>query len=308
VRAASFNLAAFLKVRRAVCAKSGHLLAGNQNSPLRVASIEYARSLVGDTVELGRSVPVDVFALAYGEPIRRSGTKIGGLPFRPRSVAWPCLVDGTPRIFLGQWSFSESRDILPKLPADVLLLFASSITPRDDDPDWLEFEWRSQSERAPLCRAADAPKGGLLPFCCHGVRHRSVDFIELRKATAALRRAIRKETAEEFDRHELREMARFSAWKIGGLRLPSAYGEGLRHPKLPLIATLTSFYATLEQPYPYVNHPRPLQPPTIAATKRLPGFQLHHDLHNTELVWLNGARLYVTVDQRQRVHWQLQYE
>src|SRR5262245_12956768 len=72
---------------------------------------------------LGPTVPIDVFAWAIGDPPDRDRTQIGGLRYRPADRPWPIGEDGKPMVFLAQFRFCESRDIVGETPGDLLLIF-----------------------------------------------------------------------------------------------------------------------------------------------------------------------------------------
>jgi uncharacterized protein DUF1963 len=119
-----------------------------------------------------RPIPTDVVVWSTGEPTHRAVTKTGGLPYRPANAAWPADGRGEPLRFIGQLCFADSRDILPKLPADVLLVFG------DEDallaePERLFFEWRGLTD-APLVSEVPAVDDVLVPF--HGSLHRTSDW------------------------------------------------------------------------------------------------------------------------------------
>ena len=101
-------------------------------------------------------------------------TKIGGVPYRPRSSTWPRDGEGKPVRFIAQLCFADSRDILGDLPGDVLLIFG------DDDallvePERLVFEWSSLGLRE---LAVEVPQmaGGELLTPYYGVIHRTEDW------------------------------------------------------------------------------------------------------------------------------------
>src|SRR5438105_1740921 len=97
--------------------KSGwHAVVG----PSDVAIVEQIRRKAGGPATLGPSVPTDVFVLAKGEPKRRDVTKVGGLPYRPADLEWPERPDKVPFTFLAQFQFGGSRDLVGRLPGDVL--------------------------------------------------------------------------------------------------------------------------------------------------------------------------------------------
>jgi hypothetical protein len=78
------------------------------------------------------------------EPEERSVTKVAGLPYRAAGVPWPLTHDGKPMTFLAQFCFADSKDLVGKLPGDVLLIFAAGETsylPPDPYDNSLVFEW-----------------------------------------------------------------------------------------------------------------------------------------------------------------------
>ncbi len=106
---AESNVAAFLaQERRQV------------SGPCDVFSYEAKRSGVGGPTE--DAVLVNLFLWGVGEPAHQSHTKLGGLPYMPRAVEWPAPLGVSAR-FVGQLSFVDSRELVPDLPGDVLLVF-----------------------------------------------------------------------------------------------------------------------------------------------------------------------------------------
>lgn len=57
--------------------------------PAHVCRLEYHRSQLQKQIDFGRSIFADVFVFALGEPLERSVTKFGGVPYRPAKVPWP---------------------------------------------------------------------------------------------------------------------------------------------------------------------------------------------------------------------------
>jgi hypothetical protein len=105
-------------------------------------------------------VPTDVFVWRAGEPTQRAVTKIAGLPYRPAGRPLPLAPSGEPLTFVTQICFADSRELVPPLPGDVLLIFATGKpSPRRDDGfalDWgtgLTFEWTTLGD-FPLVEAA----------------------------------------------------------------------------------------------------------------------------------------------------------
>ena len=91
-------------------------------SPFHIYSVETLRDR--HRLRVGPAIATDVFVWAIGEPERRDVTKIGGLPYWPTKQPWPERPDGGPCQFLAQINFTDSQDLVPELPGDVLLVFA----------------------------------------------------------------------------------------------------------------------------------------------------------------------------------------
>ena len=117
----------------------------------------------------------DLQILAFGEPEDRATTKIGGIPYRPAGKEWPADADGDPLLFLCQFNFSLSRDLVGDLPGDILLIFSdeSMIAPGSEQ-EQLYFEWYDQNvgerlQQAPTPRCEEI-------VCCHGYRMRIEEY------------------------------------------------------------------------------------------------------------------------------------
>lgn len=99
-------------------------------------------------VRSAAAIPADYFVFASGEAPHRAMTKLGGVPFLPASMPWPRR-RGTVGDFYAQLSFVDSKDLLPSLPGDVLLVFRFHDLP--DVTSWHEelydFVWVDSSER-----------------------------------------------------------------------------------------------------------------------------------------------------------------
>lgn len=121
----------------------------------------------------GLRVATDVFVWARGEAPNPAMTKIGGLPYRPRSTPWPLDEQGRPMRFVAQICFADSRDMVGDLPGDVLLIFG------DDDaliaaPQSLALEW-SRIGISDL--VSELPQvGGEALAPCYGVIQRTEDW------------------------------------------------------------------------------------------------------------------------------------
>lgn len=118
-------------------------------SPAHLCNIELVRKQYANSVDLGRSVPVDIFLWSIAPTEKPFLTKLGGVPHRESAKSWP-TDDSKPYTFVAQFCFADSRDIISdKIPGDVLLIFfkdADSIY----DPDSIHVEWSSIDLDSPI--------------------------------------------------------------------------------------------------------------------------------------------------------------
>jgi Domain of unknown function (DUF1963) len=170
----------------------------------------------------GKRYPTDVVVWAKGEPSNRSVTKVGGLPYRPAALPWPEDSTGTPLRFIAQICFVDSRELVPPLPGDILLIFG------DDDalvgePERLVFEWWPL---APTSLISEVPvrADALTPFCA--VLHRAEDWDD----------------------------SIFEGTKIGGL---PKFIQEVPEQSGAFIAALGSISVSADQPNPFVNVAEP---------------------------------------------------
>ena len=110
--------------------------------PTDICVNEALRKLMGEGfIDWGASVPVDIFIWSLGEPVNRFATKSGGLPYRSIDLPWPSTHLGSPMSLLGQINFSDSKDIVGRLPGDLLLIFGDF---RDNEGSYEFFlEWQT---------------------------------------------------------------------------------------------------------------------------------------------------------------------
>lgn len=141
--------------------------------PLPVAYIEQARSeVVKAGGDLGRAVPVDLCVWKLGDTRQRDVTKIGGVPYWPATEPWPTSGDGEPFTFIAQFCFADSKDILPRLPGDILCVLAAA-----SDYQVIELRWFKLGVGAltPV-EQVPAPRWTIHP--CHAVLHRTAEHPE----------------------------------------------------------------------------------------------------------------------------------
>ena len=209
-------------------------------SPHDLFSVETLRDAHG--LRTGQPVPADVFVFGKGEPPRREGTQVGGLPYWPEDRPWPLnLFSGEPCLFLAQVNFADSRDLFPALPGEVLVLLVADTERNLWDPGVIHFEWLPLGLR-PVARCDKsliALRAG--PF--YGVIHRSADYPE---------------TLDSARRLKLRDgwnLPVLNGTKIGGVPHFIQSGDDSRGQ---FLCQLGSIQAAPDVPYPWVNQAEPL--------------------------------------------------
>jgi hypothetical protein len=127
-----------------------------------------------------KAVPCDVFVWGRGKAPDPRMTRVGGVPFLPRHVTWP-TIQGCVSTFLCQFDFTDSHDLVPKLPGDLLLVFVRALESLWEDSgqadEELAFVWVANDETDIITRR-EIPKA-THPFAfveAWGVRHRTVDM------------------------------------------------------------------------------------------------------------------------------------
>lgn len=244
----------------------------NISSPYELAILEQIRRLVGRDENLGPSIPADVFLFALGEPQRRDATKVGGLPYRPADLPWPMRPDGDPYTFVAQFNFLQSRDLVGRLPGEMLLVFHGDHEAPCDD---FQFEWYPPGI-LDLIEPADVPPAGWKFVTCYGVRCRTHDFPY---GSRACERRLKYVSSLDI----------LPATKIGGLPdtflsepfrwlMPDPQGREWTDAEMvwpipdwpkPIDGKHGRFLCSLASicpkggvPYPWVNRPQPISPLT----------------------------------------------
>lgn len=135
-------------------------------------------------VRSAAAIPADYFVFASGEAPHRAMTKLGGVPFLPASMPWPRR-NGTVGDFYAQLSFVDSKDLLPSLPGDILLVFRfhDLLDVTSWDEELYGFVWVDSTERR-LIDPADVQQSVQVSKNCadgytwatmHGYRVRTFD-------------------------------------------------------------------------------------------------------------------------------------
>lgn len=271
-------------------------LCGEQiSSPYDLYSVERLREEYN--LRKGAAFDTDVFVLGMGSPQKRAVTKISGLPYWPRGRAWPTVEDGAPCQFLAQFNFADSRDLVGKLPGDVLLLFVPA-----GDGDWLwdleqvHFEWLDTTAK-PLI---DALPKGVQPYCqseWYGVLHRTKDYPDM----AAAARRLKVDQAYE--------LAVINGCKIGGIphliQSKTKYaldpktgfpvlipGKGSKQSGLRFLCQLSSIQAAPDVGYPWTNQKKKL-------TMKFDDTGIYGD--NNQCLFGDMGSIYIFIDSSGRI-------
>jgi len=232
----------------------------NITGPRSIAVIEQLREETFASLPGIERVPTDIFILNLGEPEQRAVTKVSGLPYRAAGKPWPTAPSGVPMAFVAQFCFADSRDLVPPLPGDLLLVFiegkelqlkrpASKWSPNifydfvwgygDHRDSSVIFEWVSLGD-FPLITLEEIPNLPWRITPLYGTLYRTWDY----------------PSADGFAYPEVAEhiATELEAMKIGGV-YPS--------PWIPqddlgnYLCTLNSIFCQ-EPSYPFLNVPKPL--------------------------------------------------
>ncbi len=177
---------------------SGELI----TSPFDLYSVETLRKRHG--ISIGEAIDSDVFVFSKGPAPDRRMTRVSGLPFYPNDKEWPCDENGIPFLFLAQFNFADSKDIVLDTPGDLLLLFV----PQNGD-EWIYgegeicFKWIKSFEIEPI---ANLPSN-VCPYHkteWYGVIYRSADYPD------------GKDAAYKIDTDQSYNLPIFNGTKIGG--------------------------------------------------------------------------------------------
>lgn len=274
-------------------------------SPNGIAIVEQLRARARAEFDLGPTAPTDVFAYAQGEPARREVTKFGGLPYRPADKPWPKEHDGKLMTFLLQFCFADSKDIVRKLPGDVLVVFVRTARPLFVDTEIPEVilgdqaclvcEWYPLGLDRLVQQDEVPPPRCTLPIC-YGVGHRSMDYLNEEKVAEAIGEVFpdQRPPEDEFDRiAALNSVRAFVGTKIGGV--PYWHDPKSRLTQLPgrFVASFAGIMAEAECHYPWVNRPEPI-----------PWSQSLDD--ENFFIFCDGCIHYFFVDDQLNTHWRAQ--
>ncbi len=227
--------------------RHGHYSASHITSPCDLCTIEWLRRELIDQYVWGRAIPVDIFVMSKGEPENRFATKIGGIPYRPRDLPWPQGPNGRPLAMIAQINFTNSTDIVGKLPGDLLLVFG------DDSEGIVEpfhIEWQSLGMEN-LIRPTDIPSDCIKIAPCFGNRCRMMSFPDaVQKSDSNYPICRGKDVWSPY------WIPQFQATQIG--RAPFGIQEGDYSETEHHLCTISSVQPDKRRPYPWVNVPEPL--------------------------------------------------
>jgi hypothetical protein len=239
------------------------------------------------------SVPTDIFVFGLGEPAIPYLTKVGGVPFRPANKPW-AEHEGRKMTFLAQFCFSDSLDLFSfSLPGNLLEIFIIDYPPIERDFSF-HYEWYNWEEVDKPMTLNDVPTEALLRAnfennvqSWHCVKYRTVDYPQA--SSLAMKHPdmeavydaryglsegynVKTNTGGEFDRFvpcrdDLLWLAVLVGTKIGGTdpyffgkTIHNEYGSDMvRDKNNHFLCSLTSISPELKKPYPFVNHPAPIQ-------------------------------------------------
>jgi len=222
------------------------------SGPYDIAVLEQLRAEAFASEPGIARVPTDVFVWNRGEPENRAVTKIGGLPYRDAGKPWPMAPSGVPMNFVAQVCFADSKDIVPSLPGDILLIFAEGKewSPGNYDFLWGDFDQRDSAVHlewvalggAPLMTANEVPGTGWHILSAYAAIHRTWDYPD----------------ADGFAYSQVAEHIApvFEATKIGGVS-PWLDEEEEESPGEYLFS-LSSLDNEISRPYPFLNVAEPI--------------------------------------------------
>lgn len=256
-------------------------------SPADICNNELLRREMPDQYDWGEAVPIDVFVMAVGEPPDRHVTKIGGLPYRPAGAPWPVSDKQKPLKFLAQLNFCDSKDIVGKLPGDVLLAFAEF---DEEYPDYFEvmhFEWQPLG-LADLVEPADVPDHPYHFDPCYGHICRTVSYPQARYF-------VRTQAPFEPLCRGLEVWSDYFILQYQATQIGSAPFIIQQEPKLRerIIATINSVQPEPHKVYPWVNHPLPLLP------------EGKWNLESPYLMLEDLGCIYISIDDENKLHWEM---
>jgi hypothetical protein len=209
-------------------------------SPHDLFSVESLRDTYN--LRIGKPFSTDVFVFGKGEPSRPDCTQIGGMPYWPKDRTWPRASTGRPFLFLAQFYFADSRDLVGELPGDVLLMLVEDLKSWTWEAETgVRFEWLPMG--LDVCRMSESDVRATSAGPFFGAIHRTADYPEAEEEAASI--SVR----------ENYNLAVLNGTKIGGLPNFIQGGVGMGGE---FLCQLGSIQAAPQVPYPWVNQHDPL--------------------------------------------------
>ncbi len=200
--------------------------------------------------DLGEPTPCDLLLFGYDDDNGRTHTKVGGLPYWPTSRTWPVSDDGYPLEFLTQFNFTESTDILPSLPAELMSVF---VRQHRFEMCLFHVVWHFIDESTPLISGHDIPEveEPLVKTPAFGVPCRVMDYPDADCSRATV------------DEDDFTSIAVSCGSKIGGT--PSFFGKSKPKTTGDFICALHSLRHPTNVAWPFLNVESPLTPEMLGG-------------------------------------------
>lgn len=236
--------------------------------PCDIAIIEQLRDEILDEKTRATGIPVDLFLWAIGEPANRAVTKVGGLPYWPAHRPWPLTKQKTPMTFLTQFNFTDSTDIVRKLPGDILLIFIAEEAPFEEAS--MRFEWERVGSQ-PLIEERSIPNTDTKIAKCYGAIHRTYDYPGSDELFEAC--------------NQPENIMVLEGTKIGGM--PSLIQRPINQKEY--LCALGAIDHALGEPYPWLNVAAPI---TTHPNDKDPFFPTWGDMGTLFISMTRGNRVY----------------
>jgi hypothetical protein len=169
------------------------------------------------------------------------------LPYRPSGLEWPTTLTGSPTFFLAQFNFSDSLDLVGRIPADLLLVSADN-SGGPFDP--VIFEWHDLGI-ANLVRREDVPYHSFSFSPSYGHVFRTMSYPNAVWLTSAKYPMCR--GTPIWSKYLLPQ---YQATQIG--RAPYLIQEEDAELEGNVLCTITSVGPDTHRPYSFINRAEPL--------------------------------------------------